>query len=90
MSRATHARFLARQAERRAAAKVAAVPPCSACNATVGQGASVHRYVADDDLLGMFGSVWMCDSCVDPELVRERISREIAEKRAKGQHVPIR
>lgn len=63
MSRATHARFLARQAERRQAEKLRNRPPCGPCGSTEG----VQRYVADSDPLGMFGSVWLCGSCAPDE-----------------------
>lgn len=56
MSRATHARFLARQAERRRAAKEAAVRACGRCGSTE----VVRQFVADNDPLGMRGSVWLC------------------------------
>lgn len=56
MSRATHARFLARQDERRRTA-TAAAHPCTRCGSTE----LVRRYVADTDPLGMLGSVWLCD-----------------------------
>ena len=46
---------------------------CSACGAP-----EPHFY--DSAVVGLPG-VWMCDSCADPALVADRISREIAEKR---------
>lgn len=44
---------------------------CSACNAP-----KAHPYQTDDPMLHMLGCVWLCDSCVGPERVRERIDRE--------------
>lgn len=61
-----------------------ATPPCSACNAPV-----AHRYTSNDALLNVLPFVWMCDQCVDPAIVQERIQREIAERRASGGWISI-
>jgi hypothetical protein len=55
----------------RTPSKEFAVPenPCSACHAPV-----AHHYPPDPDL-PLLG-VWLCDQCVDPDIVRDRLSRE--------------
>jgi hypothetical protein len=63
MSRATHARFLARQAERRQAERESNRKPCGRCGSTV----AVRRYVADSDPFGMWGALWLCPSCAPVE-----------------------
>lgn len=44
-------------------------PPCSACRAP-----GPHHYPPDPGL--PLPGVWLCDSCVDPGLVRARLARE--------------
>lgn len=48
---------------------------CSACNAPP---EATHWY--PPVIVGLYG-VWLCDSCGDPETVRERIGKEVEERR---------